>query len=135
MSAFVTSHLLAILVLFAVYAFLVLIYRLVREIIPTLRQTRRTIRELELTIRNSQEIIYNLKSITRNMDEQVQELHTVVEDARGIVHQVEMVTSTITKPIITLRSLLSGVGQGMKYLVRRGASEEEPYPENEPLET
>ena len=112
-----------------------MIYRLIREIIPTLRQTRRTIRELELTIRNSQEIIYNLKSITRNMDEQVQELHTVVEDARGIVHEVEMVTSTVTKPIIMVRSLFSGIGQGMKYLVKRNTSDEEPYSEDEPLET
>jgi uncharacterized protein YoxC len=135
MSTFVTNHLIAIVALLGLFAFLAMVYRLVREIIPTLRQTRRTIKELELTIRNSQEIIYNLKSITRNMDEQVQELHTVVEDARGIVHQVEMVTSTVTKPIITIRSLLSGVGQGMKYLVKRTSSEEEPYPETESPKT
>jgi uncharacterized protein YoxC len=133
MSEFLTEHLIAVILLFGLFAFLVLLYRLIREIIPTLRQLRRTIRELEFTIRNSQEILYNMKSITRNMDQEVQELHGVIEDARGIVHQVNLVTTTVTKPIVTLRSLLAGVGQGMKHLVRRNPSN--PYEEEEELET
>ena len=37
----------------AFLAVMLVLYRMIREVIPTLRQIRRTIREVELTIRNS----------------------------------------------------------------------------------
>jgi uncharacterized protein YoxC len=114
----------------AFLAVMLVLYRMIREIIPTLRQIRRTIREMELTIRNSQEILYNVKSITHNLDEEVQELHEVVAAARGIVGQVESVTSLVTKPVTGLRSVLAGLGYGMKYLFKRDGSGEE-YEEEE----
>lgn len=109
----------------AFLAVMLVLYRMIREIIPTLRQIRRTIRELEMTIRNSQEIIYNVKSITANLDTEVAELHDVVAAARGIVGNVETVTSMVTKPVTGLRSVLAGLGYGMKYLLKRDGSREE----------
>ncbi len=109
-------------------AALFLIYyliRLIRELIPTVRQLRRTVKQLELTIQNSQEIIYNLKSITRNIDQEVKEAHDILDVARGVVQQVETVTSAITKPVTGLRNLLMGVGYGMKYLLKRDRPEYE----------
>jgi predicted PurR-regulated permease PerM len=111
-----------------VLAGLFLIYylvRLIRELIPTVRQLRRTVKELERTIQNSQEIIYNLKSITRNIDQEVQEAHEILGVARGIVGQVETVTTAITRPVNGLRNLLMGVGYGMKYLLKRDRPEYE----------
>src|SRR5687768_5817374 len=92
---------------------LVLIYyaiRLVRELIPTVRQLRRTVKELERTIQNSQEIIYNLKSISRSLDHEVREAQEILGVARGVVQQVETVTSAITRPVTGIRNLLLGVG-------------------------
>ena len=111
-----------------VLAGLFLIYylvRLIRELIPTIRQLRRTVKELERTIQNSQEIIYNLKSITRNIDQEVQDAQEIISVARGIVGQVETVTTAITKPVNGLKSLLMGVGYGVKYLLKRDHSEYE----------
>lgn len=111
-------------------AVFLMLYRMIGELIPTLRQIRRTIRELEYTIRNSQEIIYNVKSITHNLDQEVAELHDVVASARGIVGNVEAVTAMVTKPVTGLRSVLAGLGYGMKYLFKRDGSGEE-YEEDE----
>ena len=108
-------------------ALMLIFYRMIREVIPTLRQLRRTIREVELTIRNSQEILYNVKSITRNLDAEVEELREVVGAARGIVTQVESVTNIVTKPVTGLRSMLSGLGYGMKYLLKKDRLEDEDY--------
>jgi uncharacterized protein YoxC len=106
---------LALLIFFAVMFYVI---RLIREVIPTLRQVRRMIRELQFTIRNSQEILYNVKSITQTVDQEVKDLQEVVGAARGIVHQVHSVTNAITKPVSSLRSVLSGIGYGVKYLVK-----------------
>lgn len=126
------SQIIAALFLLLLFGALLLFYRLIREIIPTLRQLRRTIREMELTIRNSQEILYNVKSITANLDHEVQELHDVVVATRGIVHQVHAVTSFVTKPVTGIRSLLAGIGYGVKHLMKRdGSYDYEEYEESE----
>lgn len=110
-------------VLFTFYFFI----RLLRELIPTVRQVRRTVKELEHTIQNSQEIIYNLKSISKNLDKEVKEAHEILGTARGVVEHVQAVTSAITRPVIGLRNVLTGIGYGMKYLLRRNR----PYEEEE----
>jgi uncharacterized protein YoxC len=111
--------------IFALFAFLFMLYRVIREIVPTLRQVRRTIRELEKTLQNSQEILYNMKSISRTLDEEVKEAQEILMVARGVVNQVQTVTSAIAKPITGLRNLLLGVGYGMKYLMKGDRSYEE----------
>ena len=107
------------------FGFLFLFYRLIREIIPTLRQVRRTVRELEHTIQNSQEIIYNLKSITRNLDKEVLQAGEILGTAQGLVDHVSTVTTTITKPVTGLRSVLTGIGYGVKYLLKGNRHYEE----------
>src|SRR3990172_6649772 len=108
----------------ALLAFLWMLYRLISEIIPTLRQVRRTVRELERALQNSQEIIYNLKSITRNLDRDVKEAQQILGTARSVVDQIQTVAATIAKPITGLRNLLLGIGYGMKYLMKRNRSYE-----------
>ena len=106
----------------ALIVFLFFVYylvRLLRELIPTVRQLRRTLKELDRTIQNSQEIIYNMKSITRNIDQEVREAQEILGIARGVVQQVETVTTAIAKPITGIRNLLLGLGYGMKYLLKR----------------
>jgi uncharacterized protein YoxC len=102
--------------------FSILFYRLISELIRTLRQIRRTVREVERSIQNSQEIIYNVKSITRTVDGQVKELQGVVDVARGTVEQVHALTSAVTKPVSQFRSLLTGLGYAAKYLFKRKPS-------------
>ena len=122
----------AALFLLLLFGGLILLYKLIREIIPTLRQLRRTIKEMEFTIRNSQEILYNVKSITGNLDQEVQELHEVVASTRGIVQQVYTVTTLVTKPVTGIRSLLAGIGYGVKHLMKRdGSYEYEEYEETQ----
>ena len=53
------------------------------------------------------------------IDEEVKEAQEILGMARGIVGQVETVTTAITKPVTGLRNLLMGVGYGMKYLLKR----------------
>ena len=72
-----------------------------------------------------------MKSITHNLDQEVQDLHEVVAAARGIVGQVESVTSLVTKPVTGLRSVLAGLGYGMKYLLKRDGSGEDYEEEQE----
>jgi hypothetical protein len=87
---------------------------------------------MEITIRNSQEILYNVKSITANVDQEVQELHEVVVATRGIVNQVHSVTSFVTKPVTGIKSLLTGIGYGVKHLMKRdGSYDYEEYEESE----
>jgi uncharacterized protein YoxC len=112
----------------ALIAFLFLVYyliRLIRELIPTVRQLRKTVKELERTIQNSQEIIYNMKSISRTLDQEVREAQEILGVARGVVQQVETVTSAITKPVTGIRNLLLGLGYGMKYLLKKDRPEYE----------
>lgn len=101
------------------------VYRLIWELIPTLRQIRRTVRELEHTIQNSQEIIYNLKSITRNLDKEVKEAQEIIGVARNVVEQVQSAAGVITRPVTGLRNILMGIGYGMKYLLKRNPSYED----------
>lgn len=108
------------LVVFVIFAFL--FYRLINEIILTLRQVRRAVREMERTIQNSQEIIYNAKSITRTLDSELKEVQGIVESARGAVEQLHSAVSTVTKPISQFRSLATGVAYAAKYLLKRRRS-------------
>jgi uncharacterized protein YoxC len=125
------NQILAALFLLLLFGGLFLFYRLINEIIPTLRQLRRTIREMEQTIRNSQEVLYNVKSITANLDQQVEELNDVVAATRGIVMQVHNVTTMVSKPVTGLRSILAGIGYGVKHLVKRNNSYDDYYQEEE----
>ncbi len=108
------------LVVFLIFAFL--LYRLISEMILTLRQVRRTVREMERTIQNSQEIIYNAKSITRTLDAELKEVQGIVQSARGVVEQLHSAATTVTRPISQFRSLVSGVGYAAKYLLKRKRS-------------
>lgn len=116
-----------ILVGIGLLAFIVLsfmLYRLISELIMTLRQVRRTVRELERTIQNSQEVIYNVKSITRTVDSELKDVQEIVRTARGAVEHIHSAASTITKPISQFRSLMSGLGFVAKYLLKRKRSDD-----------
>jgi len=116
-----------ILVGIGLLAFIVLsfmLYRLISEIIMTLRQVRRTVRELERSIQNSQEVIYNVKSITRTVDSELKEVREIVSTARGAVEHIHSAAATITKPVSQFRGLLKGLGYATKYLLRRKRSDD-----------
>jgi uncharacterized protein YoxC len=122
--SFTGTEIIVAILLFAFIVLAFMIYRLISELILTLRQVRRTVREVERTIQNSQEIIYNMKSITRTMNVHVDDVGDIVETARNMVNRFSIAATTVTKPISSLRGLMAGLGYAAKYLFKRRRSDD-----------
>ncbi|HBO84394.1 MAG: hypothetical protein A2073_07810 [Deltaproteobacteria bacterium GWC2_42_11] len=111
----------------SVFMIAISVFIFVLYLIPLIIQLRETARDVQRLAEKYEDVMVDLKSITGKVNEHMDDVGDVVKNFKDVGLKVtgltDLLFNKVKTPIITIISLLTGIGFGIKHY-RKGGEED-----------
>lgn len=108
----------------SIFLIAIAIFIFVLYLIPVVIQLRETLRTVQRLSEKYEDVTVNLKSITDKVNENMDDVGEVVKNFKDVglkaTGLADLVFNKVKTPIVTIISLLTGIGFGLKHFKKGG---------------
>lgn len=108
----------------SIFLIAISIFIFVLYLIPLVIQLRETARDVQRLAEKCEDVMVDLKSITGKVNEHIDDVGEVVKNFKDVglkaTGLADLVFSKVKTPVVTIISLLTGIGFGLKHLKKGG---------------